>query len=76
MRAAFRFDRFQIREGLAGEAAGFLDEQRVIGCEFAAALAQYFQDSLPALPSRQSRINRGFHALAAGFVEMSKLIGA
>ncbi|HTO80399.1 MAG TPA: hypothetical protein VMJ31_11555 [Methylocystis sp.] len=58
MRVAFPFDGFEIRERLTGQAAGLFDKELVICGEFAAALAQDFEDALRLLVAGgQSRID-------------------
>ncbi len=73
-RLALAFDGVEVGERGAGEAAGFFQEMRVFVGEFAAALIEDFHDAFGALRAGQRSEERGFHARAAGIIEVLEAV--
>ena len=71
---AFAFDGFEISERGAGEAAGFFEEVRVFGGEFAGAFVENLDNAFSALGAGEGDDDGGFDAGAAGFVEMLEVV--
>ena len=59
---------------MASEAAGFLEEVRVLGGEISGALVENFDDAFRALRAGERSEHRGLDANAAGLFEVLEIV--